>query len=33
MANTLLNWKPQTSFKELVREMSESDLAWAKSLK
>jgi GDPmannose 4,6-dehydratase len=32
-ANTLLNWKPRTSFKELVREMSESDLAWAKSLK
>ena len=32
-ANTLLNWKPRTSFNELVREMSESDLAWAKSLK
>jgi GDPmannose 4,6-dehydratase len=32
-ANTLLNWKPRTSFKELVREMIESDLTWAKSLK
>ena len=32
-ANTLLNWKPRTSFNELVREMSESDLAWAKSFK
>ena len=32
-ANTLLNWKPRTSFKELVREMSESDLDWAKSMK
>lgn len=32
-ANTLLNWKPRTSFSELVREMCESDLAWAKSLK
>jgi GDPmannose 4,6-dehydratase len=32
-ANTLLNWKPRTSFNELVREMCESDLAWAKSFK
>lgn len=32
-ANTLLGWKPRTSFKELVREMCESDLTWAKSLK
>jgi GDPmannose 4,6-dehydratase len=32
-ANTLLGWKPRTSFKELVREMSESDLIWAKTLK
>jgi GDPmannose 4,6-dehydratase len=32
-ASTLLNWKPQTSFNELVSEMCESDLAWAKSFK
>lgn len=32
-ANTLLGWKPRTSFKELVHEMCESDLIWAKSLK
>jgi GDPmannose 4,6-dehydratase len=32
-ANTLLNWKPRTSFNELVSEMCESDLAWAKSFK
>lgn len=32
-ANTLLNWKPRTSFDGLVREMCESDLAWAKSFK
>lgn len=32
-ANTLLNWKPRTSFNELVVEMCESDLTWAKSLK
>jgi GDPmannose 4,6-dehydratase len=32
-ANSLLNWKPRTSFNELVREMCESDLAWAKSFK
>lgn len=32
-ANTLLRWHPQTSFKELVREMCESDLIWARSLK
>lgn len=32
-AKTLLNWKPRTSFNELVREMCESDLAWAKSFK
>lgn len=31
-ANTLLNWKPRTSFIELVNEMCESDLVWAKSL-
>lgn len=32
-ANTLLNWKPRTSFNELVSEMCQSDLAWAKSFK
>ena len=32
-ANTLLGWHPRTSFKELVGEMCESDLNWAKSLK
>jgi GDPmannose 4,6-dehydratase len=32
-ANTLLNWNPRTTFNELVSEMCESDLAWAKSLK
>lgn len=32
-AYTLLGWKPRTSFKELVHEMCESDLTWAKSLK
>lgn len=32
-ANTLLNWKPRTTFNELVSEMCESDLAWAKSFK
>lgn len=32
-ANTLLGWKPRTSFKDLVREMCESDLSWAKSFK
>ena len=32
-ANTLLNWKPRTSFNELVSEMCESDLVWAKSFK
>jgi GDPmannose 4,6-dehydratase len=32
-ASTLLNWKPRTSFDGLVREMCESDLAWAKSFK
>ncbi|WP_353203034.1 GDP-mannose 4,6-dehydratase [Polynucleobacter sp.] len=32
-ANNLLGWKPRTSFKELVREMCESDLIWAKSIK
>ena len=32
-ANTLLNWRPRTSFNELVGEMCESDLAWAKSFK
>lgn len=32
-ANNLLGWKPRTSFEELVREMCESDLIWAKSIK
>ena len=32
-ANTLLGWNPRTTFKELVSEMCESDLIWAKSLK
>jgi len=32
-ANTLLNWKPRTSFNQLVNEMCESDLAWAKTFK
>lgn len=32
-ANTLLNWKPRTSFNELVSEMCQSDLTWAQSLK
>lgn len=32
-ANTLLGWKPSTSFKELVAEMCNADMAWAKSLK
>jgi GDPmannose 4,6-dehydratase len=32
-ANLVLGWKPRTSFKDLVKEMCESDLIWAKSLK
>lgn len=32
-AKRLLGWSPSISFRELVREMCESDLAWAKSLK
>lgn len=32
-AKELLGWSPKTTFDELVREMCESDLRWAKSLK
>lgn len=32
-AREILGWIPQTSFNELVKEMCESDLIWAKSLK
>ena len=32
-AKELLGWSPKTTFDELVREMCESDLGWAKSLK
>ena len=31
-AHKLLGWKPRTSFEELVDEMCQSDLRWAKSL-
>jgi GDPmannose 4,6-dehydratase len=32
-AENLLGWKPRTSFEDLVKEMCESDLHWAKTLK
>ena len=32
-ANKLLGWAPKTTFNELVTEMCEADLVWAKSLK
>ena len=32
-AREILGWAPKTSFNELVKEMCDSDLIWAKSLK
>jgi GDPmannose 4,6-dehydratase len=32
-AKELLGWSPKTSFEELIVEMCESDLKWAKSLR